>query len=378
MSLPSEVLQAIEPRQAAAWLRANGWEIVDNRPEHTATYRKSAGAEGDYLVDLPLDHTFRDYSRRMGEVLETLQIATGKRAAWILEEVRAATFDIIRLRSTGPGVGQGRVPVELGAQLFGHARELLLAAACSAQSLRPVYRSRKPTEVLDFLRRVQVAAPEEGSFVITLHAPVPPSLQTTFLPSDMEELPFERRSTLMLASATVAARNAAEQAGLDGGVQPFHDAIGLGLSANLCDALAGFANGVETTGLQLQFSWAASRPVPAGTPTMVQFGADLAPVLREGARLLRASGSTPDFELEGAVVRLDSTNPGQGGVAVIAGQVDGQSRKVRVPMDASDYTLAVRAHRDGQLLQCEGELVREGQSFKLDRVRHVALVHDLD
>lgn len=375
MTVPVEVLRALEPRQAAAWLRANGWELVDTRPEHTATWRKAAGTEGDFLIELPLDATFRDYARRMGEILDTLVVASGKSPAWLLEEVRASTFDIIRLRSTGPSVGQGRVPVELGTRLFGLTRELLLAAACSAHDPRPVYRTRKPTEAMEFLRRVKLAAPEEGSFIVTVHAPIPPGLQPALM-EGMEELPFERRATLTVASAATAARQAAEQAGLGGGADPFLNGTAAGISANLCDALAGFVDGDETTGLDLQFAWAASRLVPAGTPVAVHVGSDLSPILREGARLLRATGSTPDFELEGAVVRLDSDNAGAGGVAVIAGQVDGQPRKVRVPMDTKDYTLAIRAHKEGQLLRCEGELVRQGRRFQLDRVRHVAVVVD--
>lgn len=377
MTVPTDVLRAVEPRQAAAWLRANGWELVDTRPEHTATWRKAAGAEGDFVVELPLDVTFRDYARRVGEIVDTLVVASGKPAAWLLEEVRASTFDIIRLRSTGPSVGQGRVPVELGTRLFGLTRELLLAAACSAHDPRPVYRTRKPAEAMEFLRRVKLAAPAEGSFVVTVHAPVPPGLQPALM-DGMEELPFERRATLTLASAATAARHVAELAGLDGGADPFLEGTAAGISANLCDALAGFVDGDEMTGLDLQFAWAASRLVPAGTPLSVHVGSDLSPILREGARLLRATGSTPDFELEGAVVRLESDDPGAGGVAVVAGQVDGQPRKVRVPMESTDYAEAIRAHQDGQLLRCEGELVRQGRRFQLDRVRHVAVVVDED
>jgi|JI10StandDraft_1071094.scaffolds.fasta_scaffold162200_1 hypothetical protein len=378
MSIPTDTLLAIEPRQAAAWLRANGWELVDTVPEHTATWRKAAGMEGDFVVELPLNVSFRDYARRMGEIVDTLVIASGKPTPWVLAEVRASTFDIIRLRSTGPGVGQGRVPVELGARLFGLTRDLVLAAACSAHDPRPVYRTRKPSEAVEFLRRVKLAAPEEGSFIVTVYAPVPPDLQVTLFEAQEEEVPFERRATLTLASASMAARQAAEHAGQGGGADPFLDGAIAGISANLCDALAGFVDGDDTTGLDLQFAWAASRLVPAGTPTAVHVGSDLSPILREGARLLRATGSTPDFELDGAVVRLNSENPDTGGVAVIAGQVDGQPRKVHVPMDARDYDQAIRAHREGRFLRCEGELIRQGRRFQIERVRHVAVVDDED
>jgi hypothetical protein len=86
--VPAEVLRSLKPRQAAAWLRANGWELVDTRPEHTATWRKAAGAEGEFQIELPLDPTFRDYARRMGEILDTLAVASGNSPTRLLEEVR--------------------------------------------------------------------------------------------------------------------------------------------------------------------------------------------------------------------------------------------------------------------------------------------------
>jgi len=372
MTISSEVLRAVEPRQAAAWMRANGWSLVDTRPEHTARYQKPAGAEGEFEVTLPLDPAFRDYTRRVREVIETLAVASGRPSAWVLAELRASTFDIVRLRATGPGIGPGRVPVETGTRLFAQTRELLLAAACAAHEPRPVYRTRRPTEATDFLRRVKLAAPEEGSFIVTIYAPVPPGLG--FDDAEGQEVPFERRATTMLATASAAARRAAESAGLGGGAQPFLDGAALGVSANLCEALAGLVDGEETSRIDLMFAWASSRPAPAGAPTSVHVGSDLASLLQEGARLLRATATTPDYPLEGIVVRLESDNPEAGGVAVVTGQIDGQARKVQVAMNREDYSLAIGAHERQDFLRCEGELRRQGGRFILERVRHVEVV----
>lgn len=376
MTILSKTLAAVEPSQVAAWLRANDWEHVDTRPNFAATYRKSAGAEGDFLVEVPLNRAFGDYARRMGEIIDTLVIASAQPAVAVLAEVSAATSDVIRLRVTGPSIGEGRVAIDLGAQLFSNARELLLAAACAAHAPRQVYRARKPAEALQYLRHVKFTPPEAGSFVLTMHSPVPPALETQSLggePADAASAPFERRSTLMLASSIAAAREAAERAGLGGHDNAFRDATAQGLSANLCWALASFVDGEQTTGLDISFAWAGSRRVPKDTPRAVHIGADLAHILGEAARMLRDSANTPDFELEGAVVRLESSKPDQGGVAVIAGLVDDRPRRVRVPMGATDYALAIQAHETARLLRCEGELVRKGRGFELERVRHVEL-----
>lgn len=163
--------------------------------------------------------------------------------------------------------------------------------------------------------------------------------------------------------------------------QFFLDGAPRGINANLCEALAGFVDGDEATALDLIFAWAPARAVPAGTPSSLRVGTDLAPFLREGARLMRTlptRAPEEDFELEGIVVRLKSEDPEEGGVATVAAHVEGQSRRVQVPMGPEDYKLAIQAHEERQLLRCEGELLRVGGKLQLERVRHVTLIQDDD
>lgn len=374
MTMSSEALRAIEPRALATWLRTHGWTLVDTDEGRRATYVRAA-EDGEYAVDVPLDPTFRDYARRVAEVLDTVGVSHRRPVAWVLAEVRASTHDLIRLRSTGPAVEQGRVPLELGTRLFTHARDLMLAAACSAVDPRPVYRTRKPTPAVDLLTRMRFAAPEAGSFVITIHVPVPPELQPP-LPELPSDTPLPRATTVMLARATASARRAAESASLDTHAGGFLGGASAGVSANLCEALAGLVDGESTHTLDLSFAWAASRGAPDDTPSQLHLGADLTPLLREGARLLRSTATTADFELEGAVVHLHSDDPARGGVATLAGRVDDEPRKVAVPMGAADYAIAHAAHGRGQLVRCVGELRRRGRQFQLEQVRGVAAIVD--
>jgi hypothetical protein len=375
MTLSADALRSVAPQDVAAWLRANHSELVDTQPERTATWRKAADAQEEFLIDLPLDPRFLDYARRMGEIFDTLAVVSRRLPSRVLEEVRASTSDIIRFRSMGPSVREGRVPVDLGTRRFALSRDLLLAAACSARDPRAVYRTRKPAEAVEFLRRVQLVAPEAGSFVVAVHAPIPPGLPSARIGRD-DDPPFERRATLMLATAVATTRHLAEMAQVFGSAEALLHGAASGVSANLCDALAAFVDGTEATGLDLEFAWATTRPVPADTPTSVHVGAEISPILREGARLLRVTDATPDFEIAGAVLRLESGDPAVGGTAVIVGQVDGRPRRVRVPMGPEDYARAIAAHETGQILRCEGELVRRGRNFELDHVRHVTEVLD--
>jgi len=375
VSLQPDVLRALEPLQVAAWLRANGWILETTRPGLASVWRMAASDHEYFGIDLPLDPTFRDYPRRIQEILDTLAVAHSRTVLWILGEIRASTFDVLRFRSTGPAVGNGRVSLELGARLFAQARELIVAAASSAHEPRAVYRSRRPAGVNEFLRRAKFSTPEEGSFIVTVHIPVPPEVQLA-LEAALGTEPVERRATRMLAEATSAVREAAEQAALGVGGPGFVDQTARGISANLCDALANIVDGEEVTALDILFGWAPARPVMENVPRIIHFGSNLSPILRQGAQLLRLRGNTPDFEVEGPVVKLESDNPTQGGIAVVRCVIDGAPRKVRIRMPQPDYGMAIQAHDQYRLLRCEGELSQAGAQFQLERVRHVVLVAD--
>ena len=89
MTLIRENLQGIEPRNLTTWLRSNGWVRVDDTGG-AVLYRKSASdpAEGDFEVAVPLHSRFRDYTRRISEVIATLAVSTARPEGWIAQEVR--------------------------------------------------------------------------------------------------------------------------------------------------------------------------------------------------------------------------------------------------------------------------------------------------
>ncbi len=374
MSITAATLRAVLPRQVATWMRSRGWEYLSTESERSAQWKKRV-EEGEYVLEQPINPNLRDYPQRLMEVLETLSVAEAMSIPLILLEVRDSTFDIVRLRTTGPGIGEGRLPLELGPRLFQCTRDLLLAASCSAHDPRSVYRSRKPTATTEFMGKLKISPPEAGSFIITVHSPVPPQLQTALAP-DLSEVPFERKPTLMLASGISEALRAAERAGIEGDGSSFFEAADKGVSANLCEALAGFVDGDDITGLDVRFGWAASRSVSRETPTQLHLGADLSPYLREAASRLRQLAPTPDFELFGVVTKLQSEQPSEGGSVVVTGSVDSRMRRVIVELDGNAYERAIRAHEEGALVRCEGELRQERGRWELAHCRSISVVAD--
>lgn len=364
----TESLRALRPLELAAYLRSRGWREAERLGERASVWLAERGTEEVELL-LPLDPTLGDYLPRMAEAVSTLEATESRPASELLGDVAAATADTVRFRFPGPP--RHPVTVEHGVHIHENVRELLLAAACAAVGPRTVFSTRKPSRALEYLGTVQLAPAARGSYVVTVRSPVPPALAHPGAPLPETQEPFERRVIATLGTALEGAHRAALRAASSAAFQPFHEEVGAGVSANLCEALAGLVARSGARTCDITVAAAPSRPGLA--PRHVSFTAEEAPVLREAARVFRASAPREDFELEGLVLRLEREAGAATGTVTIAGVVDTSLRKVRVELEARDYAKALEAHREGRPVRCEGELVREGRAYVLRHPRQFAL-----
>jgi hypothetical protein len=202
-----------------------------------------------------------------------------------------------------------------------------------------------------------------------VHTPVPPRLsspQASFSEEDVADAlkpaePFERRVSLKLFDAVRAAHSAANDALVSAqGLDAFTEAVPLGVSANLCEALVGLGG---EAGHPFDFTsrLAPSRPLRARTFPPIRFRRDHLPVLASAARELRELVADEGVLLVGNVVRLHREGSGAGEIS-IAGTIEGDDRlrRVRMSLSEPDYTRATGAHQQMLLVSVRGDLVRRG------------------
>jgi hypothetical protein len=247
---------------------------------------------------------------------------------------------------------------------------MLLAAACAARSPQPVFRAGANREASDYMRRVKLGQTEHGSFVVTLLAPVPPLLQPAFDPSwaGFDDEPFERQVTRRLMGALDASRNAAELAASGDGVDAFETSIGSGVSANLCESVAGLIE--QSSGLDISLTWAKTRPTPE-THRKIVFSPKDAEILKEAARTFRARHPKPDVSLFGTVHQLKRDQDEVQGLVTLKAIIDDKLQSVRAILDQANYSVAVQAHDKQAPVIVQGDLERVGQRWQLTNAKVV-------
>jgi hypothetical protein len=80
-----------------------------------------------------------------------------------------------------------------------------------------------------------------------------------------------------------------------------------------------------------------------------------------------------DFELEGAVVKLDRQPGNETGKVTVLGLVEGKQKRVTFELGDPLYHLAVTAHDQERALRCIGNLRREGRGYQLLNPREIVV-----
>ena len=223
-------LREITPVALSAYLRSQGWAKAGTYREHSDVYV----ADGKPEVIVPRTPVIDDYALVVEDLIALLSRLFGRDQISIYRDLTLADRDVLRVRALG-NYPSG-MPLENSYGLIGHTREMLAAAANSLDDNRPVYRSGTGSKASNYLQTVRLQGIEGGSFSLVM---VSPALAPRFsAQDDTIEASLERRIAQRLSESLFAARIASERA-VGGDAAAFGQVIGSGVSANLCEAVAG-------------------------------------------------------------------------------------------------------------------------------------------
>ena len=354
--------RAVSPAALTGYVRSLNW--VKDRP-----YRDVSDVYvGEGLPDIIVPRTQRlaDYGFVVGRLIEDFSEVSEMDPQAVYHDLVNADRDVIRV--SVPDADEDSLLFEEGVGLVTGSRDLVLASACSFEERRPVYRAGSNQAAMEYLRRIRLGHTEHGSFTVTLLPPVvPPEVGVSADEDDeyMDHLgpqePLDRRMTGHFSGTMLATRTAAEEAS-SGSRDAFARAVASGVSANLCDAIAGLIGSFPK--LEVSVSWALTRPV-ARRRTAFSFFQDDSPVLRAASESFRAQGPKHDFRLLGKVGRLARDEGDVDGRITIRASVDGRLQSVNAVLSMADYERAISAHHGDVVLGLEGDLERVGRRWQL-------------
>jgi len=367
-----QALRAITPAALVAYARGEGWERIEKFGDHSDVWAQTGYPE----LILPGTDALGDYASVVSDVLGLLARVENRDELQVYRDLVAADRDVIRVKSPEAD-DDGSIPISAGVEMVLQARDMLQASACAAKEPRAAYRAGRVKDAAAYMDRVRMGQTEQGSFVVTLLAPVPPALDTAqgaFWPVILDE-PFERRVTRMLANGLSAAHAATEETVRGAGFEAFTKAVPRGVNANLCEALATLIT--QSDGLEVSVSWAKTRPAPERMHR-VRYTASEGEILKEAARWFRSLEPRPDETLHGYVVSSGRQPDQQQGRVTLKTFVDEQPVSVTTTLPPILYSDALAAHLSKDAVAITGDLKRRGQRWELDNPRNLRTLHEED
>ena len=270
-------LRVITPVALAAYARSAGWQKDGPYGPFAELYT----GDGKPAIIVPHTDIIDDYALAVEDLVITLAEALEREQADVYRDLTEADRDVIRVMALSDN--PDGLSLESGYALLAGARALLIAAAHSLHDDRPALPTGPSPAVAKYLNRIRLAPGAGYGFGVTLVSPALSPRLRPDSPDDDACKPMERRVAERLSQALFAIRAAAECAARGDG-DAFDRLNVAGVSANLCETVAGLVDAVG--GLTVSFTWALTRPADAKRGPASFANGDVA-LLREAALELR-------------------------------------------------------------------------------------------
>lgn len=331
---------------------------------------------GSIIYDSP-DNTLRvwvpviggiteDYVVSMSKLLSAISSYEDRSQLDLVEDFDIFPVgDVIRVGSEDP---LDRLSSSLSfytaTRLIEKARQTLIVGASVAASDtdRACFGSRKPDAAISFINEVRLGQTERGSYIIKVISPLPKELLCTqpTLPSIPEKPPFQRiavEKTFIGLSSLQEALNETYKRGKFL-FEPFYERISDGVNADLCEAILGKSEVIDSSPLNFSVSWSPSFAVniPEGVPDKIVFESKYYHYIEEAAKEFRKK-EPEEVSFSGYVVELHKEYENGEGDITVATYIDNRRRKIRMTLSSSNYKLATMAHDKWLEIRVKGILV---------------------
>ena len=366
-----EALVSLSLVSLLSYLKSHEW--IDDGPWGRGManlYLKEHGGR-TYHIFAPVRDTLADYAQAMSEAVEVIATVEERSELDVFYDLAGAGADVIRMRAPN-GASRGVLSLRQNADMLNDAYRLLSSAARAAEKPQAAYRGGLSSDVAEYLDSIQPMPSYYEGYSLTLHSPVPAGVGQSDMGDDYYS-PFSRQATHKLAQALEHATSAIDEAIVGDTLDPFKDMVEHGVSANLCDSVAGLAK--KGHGVEIGLSWAEVRPSNAGD-LRFQFSDKSADILTEAAKSFRRNEPSFDERVTAQIIELERKPEESDGRAVLLSMRDGRLVRIRVELEKPVYDRVIQAFKEQMTVGLDGDVYPVGNMYELRNPRNLSLIPD--
>lgn len=369
----------IAPTDLRDYAKAQGWTLVTEAAKDRLYVMNHPRMQRRQLV-FPMDTTAPDYTEAIERVVAKLADIEQRATQAVITSLLEVGDDALAFRITSPRSEEAFLPLSFASALVDGAQKLLLASACTVLKPQTHHPRLSRTEAQHFIDSARFRHTQPGSFVLNVSCPVNAlDVQATLLPNEAD-VPFVRRTTLMLHRALKELVEAIEVDSLDQLVENVKKSETPLISSNFCDALTRFEDASLKNSVDVAITWATAIPRPSdhAARSVVRVQNDYFSRIEEVRRELRSIEKHMEDTFIGTVERLDGEMGDDGrrsGEVILSLLIESETVRVRTNLTADQYGVADKAHmNDGTYVKLSGRLSPGRQPRQLGNLQSFELI----
>ena len=369
------LVQAVRVVDLRAYLLSKRWRLAPHKDPRVLCFEGPLANDGMPLVQLmPASANYRDFTRRIEEILEVLSSVEQRPVGEILRDIIGPTSDILHLRLEGPNTRTESLEIRYVERLFAGVRSLLVFAACGEFWPRPFY-TRAHKQAARFADRCRLRPGPVGGFGIDVESPIVPPANEAQV--KVNACQVERLILLSLMRGLGSLQQAIETGQLG---EVLKQSVGR-MNANLCDAILSMMPTTTEVRWEARVSWSPVWPIDDEPPQVVIFEGKAFEQIESISRALRIGNGPQRRQLRGRVIRLSGKDPAYGrygGPLMITLDVKSPNApgRVEIVLDRDQYRQAGEAHLAEWPVTIRGILDRFGGRWRLICVDSFQVLHE--
>lgn len=351
----------VSPDQLESYLAISGWKRDDELGDLASIWHRPEAQHVDAEVLLPQSKSTKDYADRFVDAVLAIAAFEERPTMEVAKAIAGFFADHISVRVFHHDVAEGTIPLNDGVLLNLRARDLVASSAMSTLSKQRHFSGKRPPEAREFLESLRLGQTEVGSYVVNVIAPVKPAL------SDQQSMPMTsmtRVVTANLSSSLDALSRAIERFAQADDLTVFDDAVAVGASANMCDALLGFSGEERTRGFEIIITPSLSEEFKF-QPRHFVFDVEKVSLIAVASEYYKDNYVLPDRTISGFIKRLDRPVAEENGTITIEATVGNVGKHVAIELGPKDYLDAVTAHKAKEVVECRGDVHVKARTAKL-------------
>jgi hypothetical protein len=345
------------------YLRANGWE-VERQDARRSIWIHATGAR----VFVPARPAV-DSPDLLRTAVQEIARAEGQGEDELMIDLVWRQFDKLHVRRDAP---QSALLLNDALDLHGALYDAVVAAARASSEPRASYLGRWPHMVESYIDRVLLIPSVPGSFVVRALLPLDEPPDQERLPLVGPAAPKVRAIATTLLRAAAGTVETAREVAQGAPVSRWNEAVPLGVSSNLCDALSrltGLAEDRTGGDVELRITWTWSAPNESTPAVIIPRG--LAPVIAAGGDFLHGEPEEHTIRIVGLVTKLHREEASGPGEVTVRGHIENWeagSRAIRFELDEPTYRVAISGHEAGQSVRTRAVVRQSDRGLTVVRV----------